>query len=69
MCLCVCVCVCACVRVCACVCVCVCVCPTFEVEVQDIIQLRGGVQFEFLAYFANNLRSHSVAAVVRRERR
>ena len=65
-----CVCVCVCVCVCACVCMCLCdVCPTFEVEVQDIIQLRGGVQFEFLAYFANNLRSHSVAAVVRRERR
>ena len=70
-----CVCVCVCVCVCACTlcvcCVCVCACthivhtclyPTFKVEVQYVIQLRGGVQLELLAYLANNLRSHSEAA-------
>ena len=77
VCVCVCVCVCTlcvcCVCVCACtLCVCwVCVCthiihtclyPTFKVEVQYVIQLRGGVQLELLAYLANNLRSHSEAA-------
>ena len=63
-----CVCVCVCVRACVCVCaqiIHMCPCRTLEVEVKDIIQFRGGVQLEFFAYLANNLRSHSVAAIER----